>query len=140
MFQISFLLYSVELSLCAFYPFYIRSLVRSKIFPELENRTPEEPPVEIKDPLPEKLRNSLVKRKLFFYACVDSRSLFQDGFLSFEIQLSPDFFFYLCRVKFFIQTSSCVPSWLSSPSLSVPARSSSLCRLVGAAFSFLFFQ
>ncbi|XP_037543932.1 pecanex-like protein 3 [Nematolebias whitei] len=35
------------------------SLVRSKIFPELENRTPEEPPVEIKDPLPEKLRNSV---------------------------------------------------------------------------------
>lgn len=39
----------------------IRSLVRSKLFPELENRTPEEPPVEIKDPLPEKLRNSVVK-------------------------------------------------------------------------------
>uniref|UniRef100_A0A672GCD2 Pecanex-like protein n=1 Tax=Salarias fasciatus TaxID=181472 RepID=A0A672GCD2_SALFA len=35
------------------------SLVRSKLFPELENRTPEEPPVEIKDPLPEKLRNSV---------------------------------------------------------------------------------
>lgn len=38
----------------------IRSLVRSKLFPELENRNPEEPPVEIKDPLPEKLRNSVV--------------------------------------------------------------------------------
>uniref|UniRef100_A0A3Q2CYI4 Pecanex-like protein n=1 Tax=Cyprinodon variegatus TaxID=28743 RepID=A0A3Q2CYI4_CYPVA len=37
----------------------ILSLVRSKLFPELENRTPEEPPVEIKDPLPEKLRNSV---------------------------------------------------------------------------------
>uniref|UniRef100_A0AAV2JCL8 Pecanex-like protein n=1 Tax=Knipowitschia caucasica TaxID=637954 RepID=A0AAV2JCL8_KNICA len=35
------------------------SLVRSKLFPELESRTPEEPPVEIKDPLPEKLRNSV---------------------------------------------------------------------------------
>lgn len=39
----------------------LRSLVRSKLFPELENRTPEEPPVEIKDPLPEKLCNSVVK-------------------------------------------------------------------------------
>lgn len=38
----------------------IRSLVKSKLFPELENRTPEEPPVEIKDPLPEKLHNSVV--------------------------------------------------------------------------------
>lgn len=38
----------------------IRSLVRSKLFLELENRTPEEPPVEIKDPLPEKLHNSVV--------------------------------------------------------------------------------
>lgn len=38
-----------------------RSLVRSKFFPELESRTPEEPPLEIKDPLPEKLRNSVVK-------------------------------------------------------------------------------
>uniref|UniRef100_A0A672PC59 Pecanex-like protein n=1 Tax=Sinocyclocheilus grahami TaxID=75366 RepID=A0A672PC59_SINGR len=35
------------------------SLVRSKFFPELESRTPEEPPLEIKDPLPEKLRNSV---------------------------------------------------------------------------------
>ncbi|XP_033834876.1 pecanex-like protein 3 [Periophthalmus magnuspinnatus] len=40
-------------------PSILWSLVRSKLFPELENRTPEEPPVEIKDPLPEKLRNSV---------------------------------------------------------------------------------
>uniref|UniRef100_A0A3Q3EH39 Pecanex-like protein n=1 Tax=Labrus bergylta TaxID=56723 RepID=A0A3Q3EH39_9LABR len=40
-------------------PIILWSLVRSKLFPELENRTPEEPPVEIKDPLPEKLRNSV---------------------------------------------------------------------------------
>ncbi|KAK1882682.1 Pecanex-like protein 3, partial [Dissostichus eleginoides] len=40
-------------------PTLLWSLVRSKLFPELENRTPEEPPVEIKDPLPEKLRNSV---------------------------------------------------------------------------------
>ncbi|XP_030601840.1 pecanex-like protein 3 [Archocentrus centrarchus] len=40
-------------------PTILWSLVRSKLFPELENRNPEEPPVEIKDPLPEKLRNSV---------------------------------------------------------------------------------
>uniref|UniRef100_A0A7N8Y6F7 Pecanex-like protein n=1 Tax=Mastacembelus armatus TaxID=205130 RepID=A0A7N8Y6F7_9TELE len=40
-------------------PTILWSLLRSKLFPELENRTPEEPPVEIKDPLPEKLRNSV---------------------------------------------------------------------------------
>uniref|UniRef100_A0A8C6PAU1 Pecanex-like protein n=1 Tax=Nothobranchius furzeri TaxID=105023 RepID=A0A8C6PAU1_NOTFU len=40
-------------------PTILWSLVRSKIFPELENRSPEEPSVEIKDPLPEKLRNSV---------------------------------------------------------------------------------
>uniref|UniRef100_A0A8C5FW95 Pecanex-like protein n=1 Tax=Gadus morhua TaxID=8049 RepID=A0A8C5FW95_GADMO len=40
-------------------PTILWSLVRSKIFPELENRAPEEPPVEIKDPLPEKLHNSV---------------------------------------------------------------------------------
>uniref|UniRef100_A0A671SEI7 Pecanex-like protein n=1 Tax=Sinocyclocheilus anshuiensis TaxID=1608454 RepID=A0A671SEI7_9TELE len=40
-------------------PTILWSLVRSKFFPELESRTPEEPPLEIKDPLPEKLRNSL---------------------------------------------------------------------------------
>lgn len=40
------------------------------MFPELENRTPEDPPVEIKDPLPEKLRNSVVKNEVLFF-CVD---------------------------------------------------------------------
>ncbi|TSL04320.1 Pecanex-like protein 3 [Bagarius yarrelli] len=40
-------------------PTVLWSLVRSKFFPELESRTPEEPPLEIKDPLPEKLRNSV---------------------------------------------------------------------------------
>ncbi|XP_057215962.1 pecanex-like protein 1 isoform X1 [Triplophysa rosa] len=40
-------------------PTILWSLVRSKFFPELESRTPEEPPLEIKDPLPEKLRNSV---------------------------------------------------------------------------------
>ncbi|XP_042354519.1 pecanex-like protein 1 isoform X1 [Plectropomus leopardus] len=40
-------------------PTILWSLVQSKLFPELENRIPEEPPVEIKDPLPEKLRNSV---------------------------------------------------------------------------------
>uniref|UniRef100_A0AAR2L1Y1 Pecanex-like protein n=1 Tax=Pygocentrus nattereri TaxID=42514 RepID=A0AAR2L1Y1_PYGNA len=40
-------------------PTILWSLVRSKFFPELESRTPEEPPLEIKDPLPEKLCNSV---------------------------------------------------------------------------------
>ncbi|XP_068600094.1 pecanex-like protein 3 [Brachionichthys hirsutus] len=40
-------------------PTILWSLVRSKLFQELENRPPEEPPVEIKDPLPEKLQNSV---------------------------------------------------------------------------------
>ncbi|XP_034034311.1 pecanex-like protein 3 [Thalassophryne amazonica] len=40
-------------------PTILWSLVRSKLFPELENRIPEEPSMEIKDPLPEKLRNSV---------------------------------------------------------------------------------
>ncbi|XP_026090408.1 pecanex-like protein 3 [Carassius auratus] len=40
-------------------PTILWSLIRSKFFPELESRTPEEPPIEIKDPLPEKLRNSV---------------------------------------------------------------------------------
>ncbi|KAG2469474.1 PCX3 protein, partial [Polypterus senegalus] len=36
-----------------------RSLIRTKFFPELINRSPEDPMIEIKDPLPEKLRNSV---------------------------------------------------------------------------------
>ncbi|KAM8835125.1 pecanex-like protein 3 isoform 1-T1 [Synchiropus picturatus] len=40
-------------------PTILWSLVRSKLFPEFESRAPEEPPVEIKDPLPEKLHNSV---------------------------------------------------------------------------------
>ncbi|XP_053334236.1 pecanex-like protein 3 isoform X1 [Clarias gariepinus] len=40
-------------------PTVLWSFVRSKFFPELESRTSEEPPLEIKDPLPEKLRNSV---------------------------------------------------------------------------------
>lgn len=105
---------------------YIRSLVRSKLFPELENRTPEEPPVEIKDPLPEKLRNSVVKIIVHF-ACTDCSgkvslliSWCQPSLHSCAFSLS------LCRKRFFIQTSSCVPSWPWSPSPSVPAPFSSL--------------
>lgn len=60
--SLSFLLYFLIFVGAFFPPTHFRSLVRSKIFPELENRTPEEPPVEIKDPLPEKLRNSVVKK------------------------------------------------------------------------------
>lgn len=39
-----------------------RSLIRAKLFPELESRSPEGPPgSEIRDPLPEQLRASLVR-------------------------------------------------------------------------------
>ncbi|XP_058872002.1 pecanex-like protein 3 isoform X2 [Acipenser ruthenus] len=40
-------------------PTVLWSLIRSKFFPELEIRSPEDPTVEIKDPLPEKLLNSV---------------------------------------------------------------------------------
>ncbi|XP_028840045.1 pecanex-like protein 3 isoform X2 [Denticeps clupeoides] len=40
-------------------PTVLWSLVRSKFFPELDSQTPEDPPLEIKDPLPEKLRASV---------------------------------------------------------------------------------
>ncbi|XP_036379450.1 pecanex-like protein 1 isoform X2 [Megalops cyprinoides] len=40
-------------------PTILWSLIRSRFFPELDSRSPEEPPLEIKDPLPEKLRNSV---------------------------------------------------------------------------------
>lgn len=36
------------------------SLVQSKIFPKTEEKNPEDPLSEVKDPLPEKLRNSVV--------------------------------------------------------------------------------
>ncbi|XP_069036469.1 pecanex-like protein 3 isoform X2 [Lepisosteus oculatus] len=40
-------------------PTVLWSLIRSRFFPDLEARSPEEPPLEIKDPLPEKLRSSV---------------------------------------------------------------------------------
>ncbi|XP_062309131.1 pecanex-like protein 3 isoform X2 [Osmerus eperlanus] len=40
-------------------PTILWSLIRSRFFPELDGRPPEDPPLEIKDPLPEKLRNSV---------------------------------------------------------------------------------
>uniref|UniRef100_A0A4W5KM74 Pecanex-like protein n=1 Tax=Hucho hucho TaxID=62062 RepID=A0A4W5KM74_9TELE len=53
------LAFSYHLSRQSSDPIILWSLVRSKFFPELLGRTPEEPPLEIKDPLPEKLRNSV---------------------------------------------------------------------------------
>lgn len=35
-------------------------MVQSKIFPKTEEKNPEDPLSEVKDPLPEKLRNSVV--------------------------------------------------------------------------------
>lgn len=69
-----------HLKSCDFFFFFpltafTRSLVRSKLFPELESRTPEEPPEEIKDPLPEKLRNSVVKITYLIYSQNDGLSL-----------------------------------------------------------------
>uniref|UniRef100_A0A8D0L6T7 Pecanex-like protein n=1 Tax=Sphenodon punctatus TaxID=8508 RepID=A0A8D0L6T7_SPHPU len=40
-------------------PTVLWSLIRTKFFPEFDNRNLENPPVEIKDPLPEKLSSSL---------------------------------------------------------------------------------
>ncbi|XP_066574829.1 pecanex-like protein 3 isoform X2 [Amia ocellicauda] len=40
-------------------PTVLWSLIRSRFLPDLDSRSPEEPPLEIKDPLPEKLRNSV---------------------------------------------------------------------------------
>uniref|UniRef100_A0A8C8S6Z7 Pecanex-like protein n=1 Tax=Pelusios castaneus TaxID=367368 RepID=A0A8C8S6Z7_9SAUR len=40
-------------------PTVLWSLVRTKLFPEFENRNVESPPAEVRDPLPEKLRGSL---------------------------------------------------------------------------------
>lgn len=42
-------------------PHLSRSLIRTKLFPEFENHSVESPRVGIKDPLPEKLRSSLVR-------------------------------------------------------------------------------
>lgn len=38
----------------------LSSLVQSKFFPNSEDKNPEDPLSEVKDPLPEKLRNSVV--------------------------------------------------------------------------------
>ncbi|XP_054986010.1 pecanex-like protein 1 isoform X5 [Sorex araneus] len=43
-------------------PSVLFSLVQSKIFPETEDKNPEDPLSEVKDPLPEKLRNSVSER------------------------------------------------------------------------------
>ncbi|XP_037359509.1 pecanex-like protein 1 isoform X2 [Talpa occidentalis] len=43
-------------------PSVLFSLVQSKIFPKSEDKNPEDPLSEVKDPLPEKLRNSVSER------------------------------------------------------------------------------
>ncbi|XP_053457555.1 pecanex-like protein 1 isoform X3 [Nycticebus coucang] len=43
-------------------PSVLFSLVQSKIFPQTEEKNPEDPLSEVKDPLPEKLRNSVSER------------------------------------------------------------------------------
>lgn len=43
-------------------PSVLLSLVQSKVFPKTEEKNPEDPLSEVKDPLPEKLRNSVSER------------------------------------------------------------------------------
>ncbi|XP_074249151.1 pecanex-like protein 1 isoform X4 [Saimiri boliviensis] len=43
-------------------PSVLFSLVQSRIFPKMEEKNPEDPLAEVKDPLPEKLRNSVSER------------------------------------------------------------------------------
>ncbi|XP_036167476.1 pecanex-like protein 1 isoform X7 [Myotis myotis] len=43
-------------------PSVLFSLIQSKIFPKTEEKNPEDPLSEVKDPLPEKLRNSISER------------------------------------------------------------------------------
>lgn len=45
---------------------YFSSLVQSKLFPTSEDKNPEDPLSEVKDPLPEKLRNSVVSWNIVY--------------------------------------------------------------------------
>lgn len=47
-----------------------RSLVRSKLFPNTDDKNPEDPRADVKDPLPEKLKESVVSNHfLIFHVC-----------------------------------------------------------------------
>uniref|UniRef100_A0A2K5R7T8 Pecanex-like protein n=1 Tax=Cebus imitator TaxID=2715852 RepID=A0A2K5R7T8_CEBIM len=50
--------------ICIFFSSFLTqsSLVQSRIFPKMEEKNPEDPLAEVKDPLPEKLRNSVSER------------------------------------------------------------------------------
>lgn len=50
-----------------FFCLSLSSLVQSKFFPNSEDKNPEDPLSEVKDPLPEKLRNSVVSRLLNYF-------------------------------------------------------------------------
>uniref|UniRef100_A0A8B9RQV8 Pecanex-like protein n=1 Tax=Accipiter nisus TaxID=211598 RepID=A0A8B9RQV8_9AVES len=60
-------------------PSVLFSLVQSKFFPNSEDKNPEDPLSEVKDPLPEKLRNSVVS-KLFNFFLIHSKRLLYVGF------------------------------------------------------------
>ncbi|ETE72938.1 Pecanex-like protein 1, partial [Ophiophagus hannah] len=65
---------------------YFSSLVQSKLFPTSEDKNPEDPLSEVKDPLPEKLRNSVNERlQSDFVVCVVI------GVLYFAIHVSTGF-------------------------------------------------
>ncbi|KAG9481415.1 hypothetical protein GDO78_010574 [Eleutherodactylus coqui] len=53
-------------------PSVLISLVQSKLFPNNEDKNPEDPLSEVKDPLPEKLRNSVPVLSYVLYAVVGS--------------------------------------------------------------------
>ena len=57
--------------MCLFYTVLSRSLIKSKLVPGLvDNEEDEEEESHIKDPLPEKLQNSMVNNNLWKYVDV----------------------------------------------------------------------
>jgi len=59
--------------------------VQSKFFPNSEDKNPEDPLSEVKDPLPEKLRNSVVSRLGFF---IESKHLLYVGLYIISLGLT----------------------------------------------------
>ncbi|RXM93203.1 Pecanex-like protein 3 [Acipenser ruthenus] len=105
-------------------PTVLWSLIRSKFFPELEIRSPEDPTVEIKDPLPEKLLNSVghnwiiaYSRPVYFCLCCVLIWLFNMGGNS-QSQLSITLYgvtffsagFLLCARDLLIVFTLCFPA------------------------------
>lgn len=62
-----FLRFNVCIVLCV-----CSALVQSKVFPNIKEKNPEDPLAEVQDPLPEKLRNSVVSNPLTFHTPVQN--------------------------------------------------------------------